>query len=124
MGDLLCLFVLPCAQKRLAAVGCQENCAVFLLFKVMRLDQLLVDAGQHEPVGIDSAQFFHQIQGQAFPARPWPMEKTNVGVQADTLQCGGTVPGKQRVSKGEERVEIVQRRPTASSGKEKVVMLL
>ena len=86
-------------QEGAAAILGQQNGTVFLLFKMLRIHDLLVDAGEHEPVRVDSTQFLHQVQRQAAPSGAGAVQEAYIRVQPDPFQRGGTVVGQQGIRK-------------------------
>ena len=124
VGDLLGLFCLPGAEKGFPPLVRQKNSAVFLLLKVLGGQELLVDAGEDEAVCINGPQFFHEIQRKAPAAGPGAMQKTDVGVQSDTAEGGGTIAGQQRVGEGEQGIHIVSGRPAIPGSEAEIIVLL
>lgn len=99
MSDDLPLFQLPGVQEGAAAILGQQNGTVFLLFKLFRVYDLLVDAGEHEPVRVDGTQFLHQVQRQAAPSGAGAVQEAYIRVQPDPFQRDGTVVGQQGIRK-------------------------
>ena len=124
MGDLLLLFGLPGFEKRAAAIVGQEDSTILLFLEVLRCQQFLVDAGQHESVCVNGAKLFHKVQRQTAASGTGAVQEADIRVQPNAAQCGSAVAGQQRIGKGEQRVHIVQRRPTVSGYERKRFMLL
>lgn len=88
MGDLLLLFGLPAAEKRLSSLVGQENGTIFLLLEVFSGQNFLVDAGEHKAVGVNGAELLHQVKCKAAAAGPGTMQKTDIRVQPDAALSG------------------------------------
>ena len=91
---------------------------------MLRRHDFLVDAGEHKTVGVNSAQFFHEVEGEAPAPGPGAVEKADVGVEAHTLKSRCAVGGQKRISEGEQGIGVVQRRTAASASERKIIVLL
>ena len=91
---------------------------------MLRRHDFLVDAGEHEAVGVNSAQLFHEVEGEASAPGPGAVEKADVGVEAHTLKSRRAVGGQKRISEGEQGIGVVQRRAAASASERKIIVLL
>lgn len=65
VGDGLLLAGLPPAQKGATALIGEKDGPVLLLLEMLRRHDFLVDAGKHKTVGVNSAQLFHEVEGEA-----------------------------------------------------------
>ena len=63
-------------------------------FEIAGDDLLAVDQGQHEPVGNQGAELFHQVQGEGRFSGPVGMEEADGGVQPGRRTGGPHHPGR------------------------------
>ena len=124
MGNLLPLFLLPGGQTAPSPLLRQPHRTALLIRKVIRLYSTVVDLRQHKAVRHAGAQLLHHVQSQGLPPRAVPVEKAHIGIQAHTLQGGGTVVGEQAVGKGQHGIHRVQGRAAVPAFKGKVLLVL
>ena len=93
--------------KRAAAIVGQEDSTILLFLEVLRCQQFLVDAGQHEPVCGNGAKLFHKVQRQTAASGTGAVQEADIRVQPNAAQCGSAVAGQQRIGKGEQSIHIV-----------------
>lgn len=121
--DLLLLSLLVRNQERLARFVRHQDRAGIGFLKALSLDLTEVDQGEGQPVRQEGAEFLHEIQGEAGPSGPIPVEEPHRRVEPNRLQRRADVVDQECVNEGEQRVDIVQRRPAVPFLEGEVLLL-
>ncbi len=95
----LLLALLPCRQDRAAAVVGEQHRAAIAGLEIARPQLVAVEQRKRKPVRKDGTQFLHQIEREAWPSRPVPMQEADSGIEAHALSGAAAIMSQQRIEK-------------------------
>src|SRR3989442_8152518 len=91
---------------------------------MIRRDLLTIYERDGEPVSEPRTKFFHQVQSETGAVGTIDVKKTDKGIESRARECGDAIVTKQRIKKGKQTIDSIQRRSPAADCKSEVGTLL
>ena len=113
MAPLL-LALLPGRQHRPAPIVGSRTAPPSRLRNRQLRDLAAIEQRQRQPVRQHRPQFLHQIERQAWPARPVAMQEADGRIETDALGGAAAIVGQQRIEERKQRIDGIERRAAAA----------